>query len=140
MALPGFTAEASIGPTSQTYRVLHQYWMAGTEYLSPQGMDDDTELDDSEIDEGKTEDDGEAAMVWECRAGCWESKVPLSRKERRWDDELRSQPGRNPPEGVSRRQPRRVNLPGFISEDVGLGDVLKQVTSSVGIRPCGGCL
>ena len=58
MALPGFTAEASIGPTTQTYRVLHQYGMAGTEYLSPQGMDDDTELDDSEIDEGQPEDDG----------------------------------------------------------------------------------
>ena len=37
-------------------------------------------------------------------------------------------------------QPRRVRLPGFITkEDVGLGDVIKRVTSSFGIRPCGGC-
>ena len=38
------------------------------------------------------------------------------------------------------RQPYRVRLPGFISdEDVGLGDVIKRATSVVGIRPCGGC-
>jgi hypothetical protein len=38
------------------------------------------------------------------------------------------------------RQPYRVRLPGFISdEDVGLGDVMKRATSAVGIRPCGGC-
>jgi len=37
-------------------------------------------------------------------------------------------------------QPYRVRLPGFISdEDVGLGDVIKRVTSTAGIRPCGGC-
>lgn len=36
----------------------------------------------------------------------------------------------------------RVRLPGFINddEDVGLGDVIKRATSSVGIRPCGGCV
>jgi hypothetical protein len=40
-----------------------------------------------------------------------------------------------------RDQPRhRVRLPGFIlHEDVGLGTVLKKVTSTFGIRPCGGC-
>ena len=38
------------------------------------------------------------------------------------------------------REPRRVRLPGFISdEDVGLGDVIKRATSAVGIKPCGGC-
>jgi len=38
------------------------------------------------------------------------------------------------------RQPYRVRLPGFISdEDVGLGDVIKRVTYAVGIKPCGGC-
>ncbi len=38
------------------------------------------------------------------------------------------------------RQPRRIRLPGFIEDDdVGLGDVIKRATSSVGIRPCGGC-
>ncbi|MGH7801532.1 MAG: hypothetical protein ACREOW_13065 [Thermodesulfobacteriota bacterium] len=37
-------------------------------------------------------------------------------------------------------QPYRVRLPGFISDkDVGLGDVIKRATSTVGIKPCGGC-
>ncbi len=36
--------------------------------------------------------------------------------------------------------PHRIRLPGFIlDEDVGLGSVVKRVTSSFGIRPCGGC-
>ena len=39
-----------------------------------------------------------------------------------------------------RRQPYRVRLPGFVSdEEVGLGEVIKRATSSVGFRPCGGC-
>ena len=42
-------------------------------------------------------------------------------------------------EDKSERQPFRVRLPGFISEEVGLGDVIKRATSAVGIRPCGGC-
>jgi hypothetical protein len=33
----------------------------------------------------------------------------------------------------------RVRLPGFINEDIGLGDVVKRVTSAAGIKPCGGC-
>lgn len=38
------------------------------------------------------------------------------------------------------RQPLPVRLPGFIvEEEIGLGDVIKQVTNSFGIRPCGGC-
>ena len=42
--------------------------------------------------------------------------------------------------GKHERQPYRVRLPGFISdEDVGLGDVIKRATSAVGIRPCGRC-
>ena len=37
-------------------------------------------------------------------------------------------------------QPRRVRLPGFISDEpVGLGDAVKRATSSIGIRPCGPC-
>jgi hypothetical protein len=33
-----------------------------------------------------------------------------------------------------------VRLPGFITdEDVGLGDVIKRITSAVGLQPCGGC-
>jgi hypothetical protein len=39
-----------------------------------------------------------------------------------------------------KRQPRRVHLPGFVrDEDIGLGEVVKRVTTSAGIRPCGGC-
>jgi hypothetical protein len=38
------------------------------------------------------------------------------------------------------RQPHRVRLPGFISdEDIGLGDVIKRATYAIGIRACGGC-
>jgi hypothetical protein len=38
------------------------------------------------------------------------------------------------------RQPYRMRLPGFITnEDVGLGDVIKRATSTAGIRPCGSC-
>jgi hypothetical protein len=37
-------------------------------------------------------------------------------------------------------QPHRVRLPGFVKdEEVGLGDVIKRATYSVGIRPCAGC-
>ncbi len=40
----------------------------------------------------------------------------------------------------SARQPYRVRLPGFISEEaIGLGDVIKRATSAAGIRPCSGC-
>lgn len=36
--------------------------------------------------------------------------------------------------------PHRVRLPGFLlDEDVGLGTVVKRVTSTFGIKPCGGC-
>ena len=34
----------------------------------------------------------------------------------------------------------RVRLPGFVNDDdLGLGDAVARVTSSVGIRPCGSC-
>jgi hypothetical protein len=37
-------------------------------------------------------------------------------------------------------EPYRVRLPGFIlEEDVGLGDALKRMTSTFGLKPCGGC-
>jgi len=40
----------------------------------------------------------------------------------------------------SQHQPYRVRLPGFIAdEDVGLGELIKRVTSAAGIKPCGGC-
>ncbi len=39
-----------------------------------------------------------------------------------------------------RSQPRRVRLPGFVSDEpVGLGDAIKKATTAVGIKPCGGC-
>ena len=48
-------------------------------------------------------------------------------------------PGSGGPSGAE-RQPRRVRLPGFVpEEDIGLGDVVKRATSTVGIKPCGGC-
>lgn len=37
------------------------------------------------------------------------------------------------------RKPYQVRLPGFINEEVGLGDVIKRATSAIGIKPCGGC-
>lgn len=38
------------------------------------------------------------------------------------------------------REPYRIRLPGFISEqDLGLGDVVKRATHAIGIKPCGGC-
>jgi hypothetical protein len=37
-------------------------------------------------------------------------------------------------------RPYRVRLPGFVGdEEIGLGEIVKRVTSSVGIKPCGGC-
>ena len=39
------------------------------------------------------------------------------------------------------REPYRVRLPGFISDEreVGLGDVITRAAYRVGIRPCAGC-
>ncbi len=42
-------------------------------------------------------------------------------------------------DGIRKGQPRRVRLPGFINEDIGLGDVIKRVTYAAGIKPCTGC-
>lgn len=40
----------------------------------------------------------------------------------------------------SQAQPYRVRLPGFVSdEEIGLGSVIKRVTSTLGIRPCSDC-
>lgn len=36
-------------------------------------------------------------------------------------------------------QPHRLNIPGFIKEEIGLGDVVKRVSSTIGIRPCSSC-
>jgi len=54
-------------------------------------------------------------------------------------DEAASQTTPRVEDGQARRA-HRVNLPGFISEDVGLGEIVKRMTATIGIRPCGGCL
>jgi hypothetical protein len=41
---------------------------------------------------------------------------------------------------TTKRQPRNVRLPVFVSDEpLGLGDVIKRATSTIGIKPCGGC-
>jgi hypothetical protein len=36
--------------------------------------------------------------------------------------------------------PYRVRLPGFVSDaEIGLGDLIKQTTSVLGVQPCGRC-
>jgi hypothetical protein len=41
---------------------------------------------------------------------------------------------------TQQHEPHRVRLPGFIGEEeVGLGDVVKRISYSIGIKPCGGC-
>src|SRR5262249_51229212 len=37
------------------------------------------------------------------------------------------------------RQPYRVRLPGWVSEEIGLGDVIKRSMAAAGIPACGGC-
>lgn len=32
-----------------------------------------------------------------------------------------------------------LRLPGFLRDEIGLGDLVKKGTRAVGIRPCGGC-
>jgi len=42
--------------------------------------------------------------------------------------------------GAVRPEPLRVRLPRFLIEDeVGLGDVIRRATNSMGIKSCGGC-
>jgi hypothetical protein len=49
---------------------------------------------------------------------------------------MRTKPARTK---SAERGPHRIRLPGFVSEEIGLGDVLKRGTAAFGIRPCGGC-
>jgi peroxiredoxin len=47
-------------------------------------------------------------------------------------------PGERPP--AQAPEPHRVSLPGFlVKRDIGLGDVIKRVTSALGIKTCVGC-
>jgi hypothetical protein len=43
------------------------------------------------------------------------------------------------PASKTERLPHRIRLPGFIKEEIGLGDVIKKVTYAMGIKPCAGC-
>ncbi len=46
MALPGFTAESSVGPMTQTYRVVSAYGGPGLDHVGPaQDVGDDMETD-----------------------------------------------------------------------------------------------
>jgi hypothetical protein len=47
---------------------------------------------------------------------------------------------RNETNGKTETARHRFRLPGFVSEEeIGLGDLVKRVTSSAGIKPCGAC-
>lgn len=37
------------------------------------------------------------------------------------------------------QRPLRVRLPGFVDDEIGLGDVVKRVTHGAVPRPCTGC-
>jgi hypothetical protein len=39
----------------------------------------------------------------------------------------------------SKQARHRISVPGFISSELGLGDVIARITSAAGISPCGGC-
>ena len=38
-----------------------------------------------------------------------------------------------------RNPPHKIRMPGFIHEEIGLGDAIQRVTYAIGIKPCGGC-
>jgi hypothetical protein len=40
---------------------------------------------------------------------------------------------------TEKRQPHRINMPGFVNEEIGLGDVIKKTTQKIGFRHCDGC-
>ena len=44
-----------------------------------------------------------------------------------------------PEERRGNPQTHHVRLPGFLVDEVGLGEVVKRTTYTLGIRPCGGC-
>jgi hypothetical protein len=50
------------------------------------------------------------------------------------------QAAQDTPNKQEERQPYQVRLPGFVSDkEIGLGDVIKRVTSSIGVRACNSC-
>ena len=58
MALPGFTAEDSVGPTVQSYRITATYKI-GAQFLSPQQADfeDQEMLNEADMGENDIDDD-----------------------------------------------------------------------------------
>ncbi|MFE7332699.1 hypothetical protein ACFU8W_49345 [Streptomyces sp. NPDC057565] len=38
-----------------------------------------------------------------------------------------------------RKPAHRTRLPGFVDGEIGLGDVVKHATRTIGIKPCGSC-
>jgi|RhiMetdeSRZDD1v2_1073273.scaffolds.fasta_scaffold1587040_1 hypothetical protein len=57
MALPGFTAETSLGPTVQIYRVLAHPVVAGLGHLFPQQYDGDADLEGAELEDVESAED-----------------------------------------------------------------------------------
>lgn len=58
----------------------------------------------------------------------------------REDEKRKANESEHSSENRMKKPPYRIHLPGFLSEeDIGLGDVVKRVISSLGIKPCGGC-
>lgn len=44
-------------------------------------------------------------------------------------------------QGSRQREPYRIRLPGFVrEEEIGLGDMIKRATASIGLRACRGCV
>jgi hypothetical protein len=38
-----------------------------------------------------------------------------------------------------KRARHRLTLPGFVDEEIGLGDVISRATEALGVKPCGAC-
>jgi hypothetical protein len=56
------------------------------------------------------------------------------------EERVRGHDGGTQDAGANQHRPYRVHVPGFISDiDIGLGDAIKRVTFTVGIKTCGGC-
>jgi hypothetical protein len=60
MALPGFSAENSLRPNVQTYRVASYYGVAGADYLIPQQFGD---IDVADIEDVEAAEDDMAADI-----------------------------------------------------------------------------
>ena len=48
-------------------------------------------------------------------------------------------PGKIEISGTEKGENHPLRIPGFIKEEVGLGDVIKRITYVAGIKSCGGC-